>query len=65
MNFFRNKYYITRFCNNLIIINFYINNNGSTDRLFELLDEAKKVLDGPVSAKAYKACAKKIQRFLK
>jgi len=30
-----------------------------------LLDEAKKVLDGPVSAKAYKACAKKIQKFFK
>ena len=30
-----------------------------------LLDEARKVLDGPVSAKAYKACAKKVQKFLK
>ena len=30
-----------------------------------LLDECKRVLDGPVSAKAYKAQAKKIQKFLK
>ncbi len=30
-----------------------------------LLDEAQKVLDGPVSAKAYRSCAKKIQKFLK
>ena len=30
-----------------------------------LLDEAQKVLNGPVKASAYKSCAKKIQKFLK
>ncbi len=30
-----------------------------------ILDEAQKVLNGPVKASAYKSCAKKIQKFLK